>query len=154
MACDGVSPSVRQLRAAARAGNEYFLRSFLEISEATGGRPLHAVVLLAMIDANVAHLDEPTSSVTAPAQGAPDDSLRRPVSISALAARLGLPYETARRTVLGLHDEGLCERRGRRYLVPDRTFERLRFQAALQANWYNLRRLVRRTEQQRLFHPD
>ncbi len=38
----------------------------------------------------------------------PPDSMRRPVSVNALATSLGLPFETVRRRVKGLVDQGLC----------------------------------------------
>lgn len=38
----------------------------------------------------------------------PPDSMRRPVSVNALATSLGLPFETVRRRVRGLVDQGLC----------------------------------------------
>lgn len=38
----------------------------------------------------------------------PPDSMRRPVSVNALATSLGLPFETVRRRVHGLIDQGIC----------------------------------------------
>ncbi|MDB5494659.1 MAG: hypothetical protein JWP86_1996 [Phenylobacterium sp.] len=38
----------------------------------------------------------------------PPDAMRRPVSVNALATSLGLPFETVRRRVKGLVDQGLC----------------------------------------------
>lgn len=143
--------AVARIRRAGRLGSEYFLRSFLLIANAAGGRPVHAIVLIAIVDANVAYLDEPQNAHLLPQSGPPPDALRRPASITAIAGRLGLPYETVRRTVAGLVHEGLCRRVGRGYVIPESTLSGRPFGEVLSGNWGNLRRLYRRIERLRLF---
>lgn len=48
----------------------------------------------------------------------PPDSLRIPVSVRAVANELGMPYETTRRHVAALQDEGRLAKAGRGVLVP------------------------------------
>lgn len=155
MSSDEIRPTgpgnARHVRAAGRLGSEYFLRSFLLIAEAAGGRPLHAIVLIAIVDANVAYLDDPQNAHLLPADGPPADALRRPASTLAIAGRLGLPYETVRRAVAALVHEGLCLRVSRGYVVPEATLSSPPFEALLTANLGNLRRLYRCLEASRLF---
>jgi DeoR/GlpR family transcriptional regulator of sugar metabolism len=42
------------------------------------------------------------------AEGTPPDEMRQPVSVYALAKSLSMPYETTRRYVARLVEEGLC----------------------------------------------
>lgn len=138
--------TVAQVRAASRIGSEYFLRSFLLVAQLTKGRPLYAIVLVAIVDANVAYLDEPQNAHLLPRDGPPPDHLRRPASIAAITGRLGLPYETVRRTVAALVADGLCRRVARGYVVPTSAMARAGFEEARLANLANLRRLLRRME--------
>ncbi|WP_296595749.1 hypothetical protein [Phenylobacterium sp.] len=155
MNADEIRPPARgnapHVRTAGRLGSEYFLRSFLLIAEATGGRPIHAMVLIAIVDANVAYLDDPRNAHLLPADGPPPDALRRPASTLAVASRLGLPYETVRRAVAALVREGLCLRVRRGFVVPEATLSSPRFDSLLTANLGNLRRLYRRLEASGLF---
>lgn len=50
----------------------------------------------------------------------PPDSLRRPISINALASSLQLPFETVRRRVGGMVRKGWCEMAGGGVIVPAR----------------------------------
>jgi hypothetical protein len=73
-------------------------------------KPRDALLVLAINQANIAPLTRQPDArrlygaLEAPA---PDDQ-RRPVSISAVASSLGLPFETVRRRVKHLEDLGIC----------------------------------------------
>ena len=75
-----------------------------------GLKPLDALLVLAINQANIAPLTRDPAArqrygqLEAPA---PDDE-RRPVSINAIAASLGAPFETVRRRVKGLAAAGVC----------------------------------------------
>lgn len=79
-----------------------------------------ALLVLAINQANIAPLTrDPTArqrygALDAPA---PDDE-RRPVSVSGVAASLGLPYETVRRRVRALEAKGVCRTVGEGVIVP------------------------------------
>lgn len=92
-----------------------------EISTGVAGlEPLDALLMLAINQANIipltrdpaarglyGHLETP----------APDDA-RRPVSINAVAASLGLPFETARRRIKRLAAQGVCVLSSEGVIVP------------------------------------
>jgi hypothetical protein len=75
-----------------------------------GLEPLDALLVLAINQANIAPLTRDPQARARYGQldaPAPDDE-RRPVSINAVAASLGLPFETARRRTRRLAGEGVC----------------------------------------------
>ena len=129
-------------RQTARLGGEYLLRSLAVLRDAAGGDLLACVVLMAVIQANVAHLDEPTAAWAPDDGGAPPDTLRRPISVLALAHSLRMPYETMRRTVARLSRDGLLVRTGDGVVAPGAALADAGFEKGRQANWTNLRRLV------------
>jgi hypothetical protein len=108
-------------RLALRAANRFFLKSLKLVTRSFGGSEiLRGVIFIAIIDANVRHI-EPGSELAqtyAGAGSAIPDELRKPISIHALAHELSLPYETTRRHVNGLIDAGLCRRRETGVIVP------------------------------------
>lgn len=82
-----------------------------EMANGVGGlEPLDALLVLAINQANIAPLTRDHDArarygaLDAPA---PDD-VRRPVSINAVAASLGLPFETVRRRIRRLAAEQVC----------------------------------------------
>lgn len=108
-------------RASVRHGWEYVLRCIPIAARLTNGDVLRGLILIAIIQANTASLrqsrgDQDHDTI----DGVPDDSLRTPVSVYAVAKQLGLPYETVRRHIAGLTEEGRCVRIGDRggLLVP------------------------------------
>src|SRR5687768_16284064 len=73
-----------------------------EMANVVGGRePIVALLVLAVNQANIAPLTlDPQARSRYGALEAPaPDAARRPVSISAVAASLGLPFETVRRRI-------------------------------------------------------
>ncbi len=93
-----------------------------------------AVLLLAILQANVAQItaDRDLQARYAALEAIPEDDLRRPISISALAASLGLPFETVRRRLGRLAGAGLCEATERGYRIPGEVLRRPEFAQAPQ----------------------
>jgi DNA-binding Lrp family transcriptional regulator len=97
------------LAAAMRASNALLLDTLAEVG--CGEDLLDRTLIVAIGQANVEAID------TDPAlqhrydtlADLPPDELRRPVSISAVAAAAGMPFETVRRRIQGLVAEGLCQ---------------------------------------------
>ncbi|CAN7272610.1 hypothetical protein LJR219_001238 [Phenylobacterium sp. LjRoot219] len=75
-----------------------------------GLKPLEAVLLMAINQANIAPLtrDPAARSRYGALENAAPDEERRPVSIRAVAASMQLPYETARRNIRRLEAQGAC----------------------------------------------
>lgn len=101
--------------ASARHGWDHVLRCVAIAARLADGDVLHGIILIAIIQANAepprrSAGDQNHETVAA----LPDDSPRTPVSAYAVAKRLGLPYETVRRHVARLVDEGRCVRVGAR----------------------------------------
>lgn len=132
-------------RAAVRHGWSHVLRSVQLAAGLTGGDVVHGIILMAIIHANTATLrlsDGDNDYDAAP--GLPQDSLRTPVSVYAIAKQLGLPYETVRRHVARLMDEGRCIRVGERggVIVPARAIGDMRQDAFIAQSLDSLRALV------------
>lgn len=136
-------------RYASRVGAEYFLRTLCLVTATVGGNLLTAVILLAVMQSNVAHVDGGEEPLRGP--GPPSDDERRPVSVAAISAGLGVPYETVRRNVTKLEKSGLCVRVPGGVIVPAHVLAGPEQQAILAANWTNLRRLCQRVERAGVF---
>lgn len=100
-------------RLAARASTRFILRSLDLLTRAFSGSDiLRGVIFVAIVDANTRHLrpsDPVAKSFSATRDSVPDE-MRRPISVHALALELTLPYETTRRHVNALIEQGLAER--------------------------------------------
>lgn len=138
-------------RYASRLGAEYFLRTLSLVTSGVGGNILTAVILLAIMQANVAHVDANEAADALKRAGPPGDDERRPVSVSAVAAGLGVPYETVRRNVARLEKAGLCQRVSGGVIVPAQVLDGPDHSGVLMANWTNMRRLVQRVERAGVF---
>jgi DNA-binding transcriptional ArsR family regulator len=82
-----------------------------EVTQGVAGlRPLDALLVLAINQANIAPLTrDPAARARYGQLDAPaPDHERRPVSVNAIAASLGAPFETVRRRVRGLAAAGVC----------------------------------------------
>lgn len=80
-----------------------------------------AILVMAINQANIAPLTRDPEARTrhgALESPAPDDD-RRPVSLSAIASSLGLPYETVRRRVRRLEAQGVCRLSAHGAVVPE-----------------------------------
>jgi len=92
-----------------------------EMATGMGGlEPLDALLVLAINQANIAPLTrDPEARARYGALDAPaPDGERRPVSINAIAASLGLPFETARRRIRRLAAERVCAVSSEGVVVP------------------------------------
>lgn len=107
-----------------RASKAHFLELVALISEMMPGDLMKGIVFTAIASANmeiVRRMDMSTETF-ASSSGVPPDTMRQPVSVYALSKSLGLPYETTRRYVASLIEDGLCVRVGKRggVIVPAR----------------------------------
>lgn len=96
--------------AAIRASQGYFVQLVKLLSEVTGGDIIKSILFISIVHANteiIRRMDN-SSHAFAAAEGTPPDEMRQPVSVYALAKGLGMPYETTRRYVARLIEEGLC----------------------------------------------
>lgn len=136
-----VSPEV--LAAVLYASCRYLLRAILAGVDGSKGDIVDAVLLTAIMDADIGHLDEIATlgwRYATYADG-PPDGFRRPTSVRSLSDRLGLPYETTRRRVEGLIALGRCVRT--EHGVHARLIDEPRHHAGSQANYAAVRTLLR-----------
>ncbi|MFZ4607433.1 MAG: hypothetical protein ACOYM5_14370 [Caulobacter sp.] len=96
--------------AAIRASEGYFVQLVKLLSELTGGDIIKSILFISIVHANTEILRRMDASAHAfaVAEGTPPDEMRQPVSVYALAKSLSMPYETTRRYVARLVEEGLC----------------------------------------------
>jgi len=138
---DGAPPNIRAIL---RVGNDYFLKTLDRLAVMHGDNLISAVIFNAIWTANVKHI------TTSGANGAfggmddiPPDSHRRPVSVLALSSSLRIPYETVRRYVQALLDQGLCVRiGGKGIVVPAAVFDRPLFRGAILQEMPNFLRFM------------
>lgn len=131
-------------RQATRISAGYFLRYLTLLSEFNDGDMLGGIIILAILSANAAHLDQAgVGGEYAAAGQAPPDDLRRPVSILSIANTLGLPFETTRRHVNKLIRDGKCVRVRKGVIVPQAFVMTAEAEHLSRENAKNLRRLVR-----------
>jgi len=137
------SPKVRD-RLALRLSSEYILRSIDLMTNVVGGDLVKGLIFLAIVQANIQHLvhDDSLSQAYSEASDTVPDEARRPVSVHALSVSLGIPYETTRRYVNKLLNEGYCERVRRGLVVPAAVLQREQMLNALKRNFANLQRLM------------
>ena len=134
------------LRAAMRISNA-FLLDLLWLGSASGELDyIDTVILVAMVQANVAPLDaDPALQLAyATLEALPPDEVRRPISVNALAQSLSLPFETVRRRVVRLREAGRCEITPQGARVPLQRLASNVHTRALQENWALLRTLYLR----------
>jgi hypothetical protein len=132
----------QKARVASRLGAAYLMRSLEMLARLAGGDLMAGLVSMAIVQANVAHLEEAGGGRFDGLNEIPPDSVRRPVSVLALSAYLGLPYETARRHVGKLISAGVCVRVKGGVVVRAATLESDAHAEMLRAHMANLRRLV------------
>ncbi|MDO9475025.1 MAG: hypothetical protein Q7J28_18445 [Caulobacter sp.] len=132
-------------RASVRHGWDHVLRCVSIAARLAGGDVLHGIILIAIIQANTAPLrlsngDQDHDTLA----GLPGDSQRTPVSAYAVAKQLGLPYETVRRHVSRLIDEGRCARVGARggVIVPTAAIHQMRPDLLLNQSLESLESLI------------
>jgi DNA-binding Lrp family transcriptional regulator len=129
------------VRTMARLTSDYVLR-VVEAIIVPMGDLVDGLIFLETFRSNVEHLPlEPWGPEGLDAQAMVDDELRRPATVSALAARLGLPNETVRRHVAGLERAGALLRRRGGVITPAAALGRPELQQAIVGNVANLQRL-------------
>jgi DNA-binding Lrp family transcriptional regulator len=114
-----------------RASNALLLDILTEM--AFGDDPLDRIILIAIAEANVAAMasDPDLSCRYSTLDAPPPDELRQPVSVSAVAAKTGMAFETIRRRIRQLAEKGLCEVDASGVRVPTRVVARVENDAAL-----------------------
>ncbi|MGA0606875.1 helix-turn-helix domain-containing protein [Phenylobacterium sp. VNQ135] len=112
------------LRAVARLATDYVLRA-LDLAQAEFHDLFSALLLLEVVRSNTEHLGlRPESPEMLDPRGFLYDAHRRPVRVSQLAERVGLPRETARRHVRLLLDAGWLQRAGSGVIAPAKALAR------------------------------
>lgn len=132
-------------RAAARIGAAYLLRTLQQVGVMSGGELLTGLVSVAIVQANVAHIDQHAApdQTYAGLPSSPPDEMRRPVSVLALSASLGIPYETTRRHVEKLLKSGHCQRVKGGVIVSAAVVEDESYRQLIVGHMASLRRLLR-----------
>lgn len=100
-------------------GLDLVLNAAPHISAAFGGDFVRGLVFFAIVRASVAHLNASGALNERAPGGLFPDALRRPVSILGVSQFLSIPYETTRRHVTRLVEDGYCRRLGSRQFVVD-----------------------------------
>jgi len=132
-------------RAILRVGNEFFLRTLDSMGSLVDDDLIKALVYTAMWTANVKHI---THSVTANQQfsgfdNVAPDEMRQPVSVMAISNALRMPYETVRRYVHTLLNEGRVARVDRKgFIVPAAVIGSAAHRNAMRANYPSLMRFL------------
>ncbi len=90
------------------------------LAQTAGGDMLRGLLFLAIVQANIQQVsgDPALSRQYGSSDLPPPDALRRPISVYSLAQSLRIPYETARRHIVQLIDQGLVERLRAGVIVP------------------------------------
>ena len=119
--------SAPPVRLVSRLSAHFLLRLAEPLTEQIGDL-VTALILLDLIHANTEHLsDEALAEIGVSAEGYLPDTERRPMRITTLSERLGIPPETVRRHLNGLVKTGRCARRNEGYLIPGRILARKPF---------------------------
>lgn len=129
------------LRTVARISTDYLLRVVDSLVRAVGNL-IEGLILLEIVRSNTEHLrPDQRGGEGALAADFVADRLRRPVSITAVAQRLGLPIETVRRHVGELQQRGLCRRGAGGLTVPAEVLARPAFAEFSSENLTNMHRM-------------
>jgi DNA-binding transcriptional ArsR family regulator len=129
--------AVDQQRQLSRLGARFLLRAARIVALTIDRDLITALVALGIVRANLAPIfaDPELAARYAAADAIPPDSLRRPVSIYAVAKSTGIPYETVRRHVRKLQSDGLCLAVEGGIILPTSTIEGPGYQRALTETW-------------------
>ncbi len=132
------------VRAVARVASDFFLRTMDGMVRDAQGDLIRAIVFTAMWSANVRHITRsPANGEYSGRDAIAPDALRLPVSVTALASSLRIPYETVRRHVRRLHEQGTCVHVGRAgYIVPAAVHGQASRIARLDEAWASLAKLL------------
>ena len=125
------------IRVAARLANGFAL-DLVKLG-GFGRDVIDGLLMVAISQANIAQINRnPELQRTyATLDQPPPDELRRPVSISALANSLRIPFETTRRRITGLIDAGIVRSAQRGVIIPTAPLTSPFYRMGVEAN-YNL----------------
>jgi hypothetical protein len=128
----------------ARLSGAYVLRVFQATTE-TFGDVRVGLIAQVIHTANTAHLNPRTEAGRRAAgpDGILPDDLRRPISIARLADAAGLPFESTRRIVQRLIDDGRCVRVEMGVIIPGSALRRPELARLVVANLGYTRKFVR-----------
>lgn len=101
-------------------------------------------IFLGIISANTRHLrpGSPEAQAYSDTGTVVPDSMRRGISVHALAHQVNLPYETTRRHVQKLIQDGLCVRRSDGIIAPAEALSSPRMLAVVERNLANVHRFI------------
>jgi DNA-binding Lrp family transcriptional regulator len=140
-ASGGPLSPVQSARIAGRHAVTFVMQQAIAGGE--GGHFLERLIFVAIVQANVSHLDRDQDLQRAYSayDHPPPDELRRPVSVSAISRSLRLPYETTRRRVQHLAERGDCVVTERGVVAPYAALLSPSHLALLQATYRNVQAL-------------
>lgn len=124
-------------RVVCRLGVDYQLAVARLLVGALGLDMMSILTLLAIVRANMREMARDRDAIR-PYAGLnviPPDELRRPVSVYAIAKELRAPYETVRRHVTRLKEEGHCEISDQGVIIPGRELARASWMQVTEENW-------------------
>ncbi|MDP2258642.1 MAG: hypothetical protein Q8J89_02860 [Caulobacter sp.] len=96
---------------------DHFLNTASLMSRAFMNDYTTMIVFMSILRSSVSHLNRDRTLSSEAVSGVFPDNLRRPVSILAISDLTGFPYETTRRHVLKLVQNGFCSRLGSREFI-------------------------------------
>jgi len=139
-----VAVSDAHTRAVGRICTEFFLDAAVGSADFFKGELVTALVFLAILRENVRHIEHTPENANAygGVHSLPPNDEREPVTIYVVAKVLGLTYETARRHVKRLVEDGYCLRTERGLLVPAEVLTRPEVVRANERNLANFNRLL------------
>jgi DNA-binding Lrp family transcriptional regulator len=143
---------ISHLRVAARLANGFAL----DLVKLGGlGRDVVDGLILAVItQANVAQITRSPDLQRryATLDQPPPDELRRPVSINAVSASLRIPFETARRRIAKLRDDGIVQVTPKGVIVPTAPMTSPLYRLGAETNYNLVRQLYLRLRTIGMFH--
>lgn len=134
----------RGARLAQRATIQLVMETFDLLSRVIDSDTLGGFIFLGIASANTRHLrpGSPEAQAYADTGTVVPDSMRRGISVHALSHQVNLPYETTRRHVQKLIQEGLCLRRTDGIIVPATALSNPRMLSAVDRNLANVYRFI------------
>ncbi len=141
---DDLASGEASARLAQRATIQFVLDTADLLSRLIDSDTVRGLIFLGIIAANTRHLRAGSQEAQAYA-ATPDvvpDTLRRGISVHALCHQVNLPYETTRRHVQKLINDGLCERRDDGIIVPAAALSSPRMMRVLDRNLANVFKFV------------
>lgn len=140
----------KHLRIISRASMDYVVSIYSAILRGSQHDPIDALILSTVAVANVAHLnaDKALSQAYAGIETPEPQEIKRPISRNAVALSLGLSYETARRRIQKLLNEGALIEADGGLLGANEVANPDMVRAMAEQNAVLLRRLVRQLREQ------